>query len=129
MALVLSALEPSSVAHTTPDPTPLQIGPELLPIKALHRHDGYVSFASKDGDAFQLRIAIRADLLDSYFPQFLEDLAKNSLVSLNGSHRIASRKRDSVGYPHHRTESLRYLCACYCDVDFYSTFFKSAAKS
>jgi hypothetical protein len=94
-------------------------GPDLFPITVLHRHDGYVSFASKDGDTFQLRFAIRADALESYFPQFLDQLAKNSLVSVNGSYRAAGRRRAPVGYPRHRNESLRFLCGCYCDVDFY----------
>jgi hypothetical protein len=39
--------------------------PNLLLITVLHRHDGYVSFASKDGDDFHLRFAIRADALES----------------------------------------------------------------
>jgi hypothetical protein len=119
MSLVLPAAEPAAGALAARDePTP-HPAPELLPIAALHRHDGYVAFAFKDGDAFRLRVAIRANALDSYFPQFLDELAKNSLVSLNGSHRIASRRRDPFGYPFHRNESLRYLCACYCDLDFY----------
>jgi hypothetical protein len=93
--------------------------PDLIPITILHRHDGYVSFASKNGDDFHLRFAIRADALESYFPQFLDQLAKNSLVSVNGSYRTASRGRSPVGYPWHRNDSLRFLCGCYCDVDFY----------
>jgi hypothetical protein len=72
-----------------------------------------------DGDDFQLRFAIRADALESYIPQSLDQLAKNSLISMNGSYRTASRKREPVGYPCHRNESLRFLCGCYCDVDFY----------
>src|ERR1700683_5362665 len=87
-------------------------GPDLFPITVLHRHDGYVSFASKDGDAFQLRFAIRADALESFFPQFVDQRAKTPLVSVNGSYRTASRKREPVGYPCHLKESLRFLCGC-----------------
>jgi hypothetical protein len=44
-------------------------GPQLLPIKVLHRHDGYISFADKiEEDDFRPKFAIRADALDSYFP-------------------------------------------------------------
>jgi hypothetical protein len=112
MTLVLSVSGVSSASPISPGLAETSSGPEVLPIMALHRHHGYVSFASKDGENFQLLVSIRADALYSYFPQFLDQLAKNSLVSLNGSHRVSSRKRDPVGYPWHRNESLRYLCAC-----------------
>jgi hypothetical protein len=38
---------------------------------------------------------------------------------MNGSYRTAGRKRERFGYPCHRIDSLRFLCSCYCDVDFY----------
>jgi len=93
--------------------------PSLLLITVLHRHDGYVSFASKDGDDFHLRFAIRADALESYFPQFLDQLTKNSWC--RSTRPIAQRvvNTSPSAFPCHRNESLRFLCSCYCDVDFY----------
>jgi hypothetical protein len=119
LTLVLTISTASSVASADVAGYEHPTTPNLFLITVLHRHDGYVSFASKDGDDFHLRFAIRADALESYFPQFLDQLTKNSLVSINASHRTASRKHQPVGFPCHRNESLRFLCSCYCDVDFY----------
>ena len=95
-------------------------GPQLFPIKALHRHDGYIAFALKNGDDFRPAFSIRADALDSIFPEFRLRLLKDSFVSLNGSYCLANRQTGKVhGPPRHRNDSLRYLCACYADLDFY----------
>jgi hypothetical protein len=119
LTLLLTLPQPSSAVPAELGEHEQPTGPNLLPITVLHRHDGYVSFATKDGDDFLLRFAIRADALESYFPQFLDQLMKNSLVSVNASYRTKSRKHQPVGFPCHRNESLRFLCSCYCDVDFY----------
>jgi len=95
-------------------------GPDLLPIAALHRHDGYISFARKRDDDFRPFFGIRAALLENMFPEFREELFKDSFVSINGSYRLAGRgAKRPHGWPAHRTENLRYLCACYCDIDVY----------
>ncbi len=91
-------------------------------IRTLHRHsDGYVSFASISDDEFRLKVAIKASQLDTVFPEFLNSLLKDSFVSINASWRLAhfSCNKLSSGYPRHATDTLRYLCACYSDVDFY----------
>ena len=95
-------------------------GPQLFPIKALHRHDGYIAFAVKNGDDFRPAFSIRASALDSYFPEFRRSLVKDSFVSLNGSYCLAHGKTGDHGYPKHRNDTLRYLCACYADLDFYN---------
>lgn len=95
-------------------------GPDLLPIAALHRHDGYISFARKSDDDFRPVFGIRADLLENMFPEFRKQLFKDSFVSINASYRLAGNyKNRPHGWPAHRTENLRYLCACYCDIDIY----------
>src|SRR5450756_2135641 len=68
-------------------------GPQFLPIKALHRHDGYITFMVKDDDGARMarRYAIRADALDTWFPQFTADLVRNSFCSINGSYTLADR--------------------------------------
>jgi hypothetical protein len=111
------------------DPNPISIarpsrpGPQFLPIKALHRHDGYITFIVKDdegGDRLARRFAIRADALDTWFPQFTADLMRNSFCSINGGYTLANRNTTSpYGRALHNTDSLRYLCACYCDIDYY----------
>ena len=96
-------------------------GLALPSIKALHRHDGYISFAVKSGDVFCPRFAIRADALDSTLPQFREHLLKESFLSINASYCLEKRNRtDLTGRPRHSSASLRYLCACYCDIDYYN---------
>src|ERR1035437_4434853 len=93
----------------------------LPPIKALHRHDGYISFAVKTDDIFCPKFAIRADALDSLFPQFREQLLKDSFLSINAAYCLARRNTTLLkGRPNHRSDTLRYLCACYCDIDYYN---------
>jgi hypothetical protein len=97
-------------------------GPQLHPIKALHRHNGYITFSimGDDDEGMTGRFAIRADALDRWFPEFTSALTRNSFVSINASYCLADRKsRAEYGVPLHRSDSLRYLCACYCDIDCY----------
>ncbi|WP_433985243.1 hypothetical protein RBB78_24880 (plasmid) [Tunturiibacter empetritectus] len=53
------------------------------------------------------------------FPEFREQLLKDSFVSINAAHRMARRSSGRLGKPDHNTSNLRYLCACYCDIDCY----------
>jgi hypothetical protein len=98
-------------------------GPQLHPIKALHRHDGYIKFMVKDAgdpDRMEQQFSIRADALDTWFPEFTAALVRNSFFSINGGYRLADRSSAPWGRPLHNTDSLRFLCACYCDIDYYS---------
>lgn len=98
-------------------------GPQLHPIKALHRHDGYITFMVKDADdpdRMERRFAIRADALDAWFPEFTAALVRNSFCAINGGYTLADRSGAEYGHPLHNTDSLRFLCACYCDIDYYS---------
>lgn len=97
-------------------------GPDLFLIRSLHRHpDGYVAFAVERDDEFRPTFAIKASELETLFPEFVEQLQKDSFVSINSSWRLGlrSRNRLATGPPSHSTETLRYLCACYADLDFY----------
>ena len=94
---------------------------DLSPIKVLHRHNGYISFAAKSDDIFCPRFAIRADALDSIFPEFRKPLFKESFLSINAAYCLERGNRTAlIGRPRHRTDTLRYLCACYCDIDYYN---------
>jgi hypothetical protein len=66
-------------SNSTPIVKPTRRGPQFLPIKALHRHDGYITFIVKDDegvDRLARRFAIRADALDTWFPEFTADLTR-----------------------------------------------------
>src|SRR5207237_2569779 len=110
------------VAASTLQTSGLQLGPRLHPIKVLHRHDdGFIAFALKEDDkGFRPSFGIKASALESMFPGFVDRLTTNSYVSINAAYTLAPGKKERVvGYPRHRTETLRYLCACYCDIDHY----------
>jgi hypothetical protein len=101
-------------------------GPELGPIMALHRHqDGYISFAVARDEGndkyFKPLVAIRRDELAQYFPEFRDQLLKDSYVSINAGWRLLRNGPDgpAYGHPMHRTDRLRYLCAAYADLDYY----------
>jgi hypothetical protein len=102
--------------------------PQLEPILVLHdNHDGYVTFSVKSDDDFRNQVAIRADELRNYFPQFLTDLAKDSLVSINAGYTLArdgvtsaqDLQTKPIGRPKHNSRTLKYLCANYVDLDYY----------
>ena len=86
----------------------------------LHRHpDGVISFAVESDGRWRPVHAVRARDLESIFPEFREQLLKDSFVSINAAHRMARRSTSRLGMPDHNTANLRYLCACYCDIDCY----------
>jgi hypothetical protein len=93
------------------------------PILRLHRHsDGYVSFATeRDGEDFRPIRAIRASELETWFPAFRDQLLRDSYVGINADWRLRSygEHGDSYGFPYHRSDALRYLNACYVDIDFH----------
>jgi len=87
----------------------------------LHRHsDGVISFAVKSDDVFCPIHAVRAEDLGTMFPEFREHLLKNSYVSINAAARMARRAMAKIGAPKHNTDTLRYLCASYVDIDCHS---------
>ena len=101
-------------------PGPEPTGPELSPIIQLHRHpDGVITFARKTPDgAFHNIGGIRPAQLQSMFPQFREELERDSFFSVNAFFHWDKR---SQWLPAVRdTESVRYLTCCYADVDCYN---------
>ena len=93
---------------------------EVASILLLHRHsDGFISFAVENGDDWRPVHAVRADRLENIFPEFRAQLLRDSFVSINAAHRMSRRSRGFAGLPSHKAETLRYLCACYCDIDSY----------
>jgi hypothetical protein len=91
---------------------------QIASVSRLHRHlDGVISFAVKSDDLFCPIFAVRADDLETVFPEFREHLFKNSYVSINAAVRMARRPMHKIGTPKHNTGTLRYLCASYVDID------------
>ena len=96
------------------------VSSQLASILSLHRHtDGVVSFARESDDCWLPAFAIRAGELESMFPEIVRDLVRDSFLSINAAHRMARGSKGPIGRPDHKQETLRYLCACYCDIDFY----------
>lgn len=98
--------------------------PTIAPILALHRHDdGYIAFAvARDaGEDFRPLISVRRDELARYFPEFRQQLLEDAYVSINADWRLQryGKHGPAYGYPLHRTDRLRYLCAAYADLDYY----------
>jgi hypothetical protein len=86
----------------------------------LHRHsDGVISFAVENDGRWRPVHAVRARDLESMFPEFREQLLRDSFISINAAHCMSWRSTGRLGMPDHNTETLRYLCACYCDIDCY----------
>lgn len=97
--------------------------PVAAPILYIHRHDdGYISFATeRDGEDFRPLVSIRASELETWFPGFRDQLLKDGYVGINADWRLRSfgPHGDSYGYPLHQVSRLRYLNACFVDVDFH----------
>src|ERR1039457_6604309 len=91
---------------------------QVASILLLHRHpDGVISFAVESDGRWRPVHAVRARDLESIFPEFREQLLRDSFVSINAAHRMARRSSGRLGMPAHKTETLRYLCGWYCDID------------
>jgi len=106
----------SDTLHAEPDHRP-QFGPLL----DLHRHkDGYVRFAVSQDDDFRPLVAILSGELSTCFPTFQDRMLKDSYVSINASWRLqkCGSEGKAYGHPKHSTSDLRFLCACYADLDF-----------
>ncbi|MBZ5620052.1 MAG: hypothetical protein LAQ69_15205 [Acidobacteriia bacterium] len=94
-------------------------GPESLPIQIVHRHpDGVITFHRKNTDGgFENLFAIRAEHLQGMFPEFRRELEKDSYFSINAFWHPQRQRARIKATEARRSDRLRYLCACYCDVD------------
>ena len=104
--------------------------PKLRGLHLLHRHeDGFISFAVQSDDGVFLHLAsIQRSQLESLFPEFRQRLEKDGYVSVNASYcetnsltrskASVQRGRDRDRY--HSGKTLKYLCACYADIDYYN---------
>ena len=82
--------------------------PELEPVLRLHRgEDGYLAVV-KNAD-FQHPEFLQAKALEQWFPQFKAELLQDSYFTPNGFWKPRRREKD-----------LRYLNACWVDLDSYN---------
>jgi len=98
--------------------------PDLLPIMRLHRAgDGFVTFHSKNADnpdGLNNLCSVRVDDLSEIFPELREQLDRDGFYSVNGYYRggfTKSRYNPDLAAPLRRNNALRWLNACFVDVD------------
>ena len=98
------------------------------------QQDGYISFCRRVNKEHQDLAGIKLGELRQYLPQILPFLLQDSFFSVNASYRAAPYiAKDAAGKeitglpsPWRKEVRLRYLNACYCDMDCYKTGLKWA---
>jgi hypothetical protein len=80
--------------------------PHVEPIVRIHRGDGYVHFARSDDEVWQNLPAVRVSDLQSMFPEFVQQLMRDSYFGINSRWR----QNDS---------RLTRLNACWVDIDLH----------
>ena len=89
-------------------------------LRTIHRgDDGYIGFARKDGEGGMLaNFSIQARELADMFPAIAHWLIKDAYFTVNSMYRTAPWL-DKTGLPAawRQTKHLRYLNACYVDLD------------
>ncbi len=98
-------------------------GPQVDPILGIHRgEDGFVSFSRKTQNGeWQEFASVRSDSLATMFPEFRAELMRDSYYTVNSFYRARGPNRNwpKLGAPYRKKEGLRYLNACYADLDCY----------
>jgi hypothetical protein len=95
-------------------------GPELNPLKIIHRHsDGVITFHRKAGDSFENLFAIRGEHLTRLFPEIRHQLETDAFMSLNAYWHSEPNRHLLSAAQCRKPNRLRYLCACFADLDFY----------
>ena len=92
-------------------------------LELIHRHhDGWISLCRQANDGHQDLAGVRANKLREYLPKLLPWLMTDSFFSINASYRAKSTRSPVTGLlmPDRREISLRYLTACYLDLDTYN---------
>lgn len=89
------------------------------------QQDGYVAFCNKilkDGKRpFKNIAGLKITELRQYLPGILSYILKDGYFSINASWTAGKRDKNGLAYPLRAEKHLRYLNACYCDIDFYKT--------
>lgn len=93
---------------------------ELALIQSIHRHtDGVVTFHCKLDDQFENLFAIRADYLPWMLSTTDHRLASDAFMSVNAYWHPKRNPHYLSAAQCRKPNRLRYLCACFADLDFY----------
>jgi hypothetical protein len=90
-------------------------------VRCVHRGgDGYVVFVGQGGGRWS-EYSVRLDRLQAGFDELSDDLNCDAYVSINTTFRAAGRlpNRVAVERGHRPTAAVKYLNACFVDLDFY----------
>lgn len=100
--------------------------PDVTPLVALHRgHDGWITFHAIDNgspNGFKNIGSVRASELEGVFPQMMPAIDVDSYFSVNGMFRAGHGTSPAIPElklpnAHRDKESIRWLTACYADLD------------
>lgn len=99
-------------------------GVSVAPILELHRGgDGFIAFGKKDtADRWVNLFSIRADELTGMFPSIQRQLTADAFFSVNAFYRgqrWPSNVEPRLPGAFRQSEGLRYLTACFVDIDCY----------
>ncbi|MGD1096611.1 MAG: hypothetical protein ABSB35_32035 [Bryobacteraceae bacterium] len=114
------------MSNSLPSPTVAPwadpIAPELSLLKLIHRHDdGVITFHQKmDGD-FKNLFAIRSEHLSRTFPEIVSHLEADVFMSMNAFCNRERGRHYLSAAQCRQSNRLRYLCACFTDLDFYKS--------
>jgi len=98
---------------------------DIATVELIHRiedqQDGYISFCRKVNGEHQDLAGVRVGELRQVMPGLLPWLSEDAYFSVNASYRAAPYKNKLTGLPSawRKEANLRYLNACYVDLDFY----------
>ena len=102
-------------------------GPDLEPILSLHRrNDGYVTFHRQQSGDWQNLFSVKASDLDGYFPQMSPLLERDAYFSINAfwkpGYKVSphSPEGTELKHAHRDRKSVRWLTACFADLDCYN---------
>ena len=102
----------------------------IEPIQLIHRgKDGYVGFMrkSRETGGMENLCSIKVKDLKSCLPVIQDFLIEDSYFTVNSPHRAAPYNSKVTGFPGvwRKERHLRYLNACYCDLDIGRTLKES----
>lgn len=101
-------------------------GPDYFSIAAIHRaNDGWVTFHAKvqtdqGEEEFRNLFSVSAETLTQWFPEFREELERDSFFSLNAFYRHPKARSVERNYTPRRSNNLRWLNCCWVDCDCYN---------
>lgn len=92
----------------------------LAHLKMIHRHDdGVVTFHRMANGRFENLFGVRAQHLSQVFQDVCPKIESDAFISLNAYWHPNTNQHYLPAAQCRQPNRLRYLCACYADLDFY----------